>query len=32
MIGALALLGALAVGVPGQITVAGPGGEAKIPA
>jgi N-acetylmuramoyl-L-alanine amidase len=31
MIGALALLGALAIGVPGQITVAGPGGEAKIP-
>ncbi len=31
MIAALALLGALAIGVPGQITVAGPGGDAKVP-
>jgi len=31
MIGALALIGALAVGAPGQITIAGPRGEAKVP-
>ena len=30
MIAALALLGALAVGAPGQITIAGPLGEAKV--
>ena len=31
MIGTLALIGALAVGAPGQITIAGPRGEAKVP-
>ena len=31
MIAALALIGALAAGAPGQITVAGPQGESKVP-
>ncbi len=31
MIAALALIGALAVGAPGQITIAGPRGEVKVP-
>jgi N-acetylmuramoyl-L-alanine amidase len=31
MIAALALLGALAVGAPGQVTIAGPRGEASVP-
>ena len=31
MIAALALIGALAVGAPGQITIAGPWGEARVP-
>ncbi|CAN5808687.1 hypothetical protein BH24GEM1_BH24GEM1_26210 [soil metagenome] len=31
MIGAFMLLGALALGAPGQITVTGPAGEAKVP-